>query len=291
MNGIKRYIFRDLLLIVLGTGLMAFAIGNIYDRVGMVIGGFSGIAILVRTLTDSVFSGGVPLWLSNLLLNVPVFLLAYRKFGRSYVGRTLFGTFMLSVWLYLLPPVDLAEGDYLLAALFGGVISGIGFGLVLRARATTGGTDLVAALIQSGFRHYSVVQIMQVLDGLIVLAGLYVFGLRPTLYAVVAIFVTTRMCDSLLEGFKSSKAAYIITDRHEEVAGRLMNQLDRGVTGLEAKGMYTGSGKCVLLCVVSRKEIVRVKDIVNEVDPGAFVIVSDVREVLGEGFLDYHRDI
>ena len=288
--GKKKSVLRNYLMIVVGTGLMAVAIANIYDRSGLVTGGFSGIAIVVKTVTAGMLDGGVPLWLTNIVLNVPVFVYAYIRFGRRFVGRTLFGTVMLSVWLYAIPPMNLAEGDYLLAALFGGVFWGMGFGLVLRAGATTGGTDMVAALIQPAMRHYSVVQIMQVVDGIVVFMGLYVFGLRPTLYAAVAIFVTTKVSDSFLEGFKSSKAAFIITNNHEEVAKRLMVQMDRGVTGLDARGMYTHEAKCVLYCVVSRKQIVQVKEIVNEVDPDAFVIVSDVREVLGEGFLEYSKD-
>lgn len=283
-------ILRSYIMIFVGTGLMAVAISSIYDQCGLVTGGFTGIAIVVKTLTEGLISGGVPLWLTNLALNIPVFIYAYIRFGRRFVGRTLFGTVMLSAWLYVIPPMDLAEGDFLLAAIFGGVFCGMGFGLVLRAGATTGGTDMVAALVQPMMRHYSVVQIMQVIDGLIVAFGLYVFGLRPTLYAAVAIFVTTKVSDSFLEGFKSSKAAFIITNHHEEVARRLMVQMDRGVTGLSARGMYTHEEKCVLYCVVSRKQIVSVKEIVNEVDPDAFVIVSDVREVLGEGFLEYSKD-
>ena len=174
----------------------------------------------------------------------------------------------------------------MLAALFGGAFTGIGMALVLKAGATTGGTDMVAAIIQSHMRHYTVVQVMQVLDAAIVILGLYVFGLRPTLYAVVSIFVSTKISDAFL----TSKAAFIITNRYEEVAERLMDELDRGVTGLHAQGMYTEEKKCVLYCVVSRKEIVRVKEIVNDVDSSAFVIVSDVREVLGEGFLEYSDD-
>ena len=135
--------------------------------------------------------------------------------------------------------------------------------------------------------EYALQYIMQVLDAAIVIAGLYVFGLRATLYAVVSVFVMTKVSDAFLEGFKNSKAAFIITNRYKEVADRIMEDLDRGVTGLQAKGMYTGDSKCVLYCVVSRKEIVEIKKIVNEADPGAFVIVSDVREVLGEGFLEY----
>jgi uncharacterized membrane-anchored protein YitT (DUF2179 family) len=263
---------------------MAMAIQWIYDRVGLVIGGFTGITIIIRSLTTAVWEGGVPLWISNLVLNVPVFLYAYFRFGKRYIGKTFFATVMLSVWLYIIPVIDLSGDDYLLAALFGGVFSGIGFGLVLRAGATTGGTDLVAALIQTRMRHYTIAQILQVLDGAIVVLGLYVYGLRPTLYAVVSIFVITKVSDAFLEGFDQSKAAIIITEKHEQVAQVLMTSLDRGLTGIEARGMYTQDYKCVLYCVVSRKEIVQLKELVGRVDPKAFVIVSDVREVLGEGF-------
>ena len=282
-----RQVAGNYVLILVGTAVMALAIQCIYDRVGLVTGGFTGLTIVIRSLTKSVIEGGIPLWFTNIVLNIPVFLYSYIKFGREFVGRTLIATLMLSVWLYIIPGVDLSGDDYLLAALFGGVFTGVGMGLVLRAGATTGGTDMVAALIQSRMRHYSVVQIMQVMDAAIVIAGLYVFGLRSTLYAVVSIFVMTKVSDAFLEGFKNSKAALIITNHHEEVAQRLMDELDRGVTGMDAKGMYTQNYKCVLYCVVSRKEIVRLKEIVNDVDPEAFVIVSDVREVLGEGFMEY----
>ena len=275
------------LLIIAGTAGVAFAVQCMYDPCGLVTGGFSGIAIIIKSLTEHVIPGGVPLWLTNLLLNIPVFIVAYIKMGKRFIGRTLFGTVMLSVWLYILPVIDLAQGDMLLVALFGGVFSGAGMGMVLRANATTGGTDMVAALIQLKIRHYNVAQIMQILDGAIVILGFFVFGLRPSLYAIVAIFVTTKVSDTILEGFKYSKAAYIITDKYEEVAKVLMEELDRGATGLKATGMYTGKDRCVLYCVVSKKQIVTLKEIVVNIDPKAFVIVSDVREVLGEGFLDY----
>ena len=273
--------------IILGTGIMATGIQCIYDPIGLVTGGFTGLAIIVKSVSAVFVDGGIPLWLTNVMLNVPVFLYAYIRMGRKYIGRTAFGTVMLSVWLYLIPSIDLTEGDFLLAALFGGVFCGGGMGLILRGNATTGGTDLVASLIQQRLRHYSVVQIMFVLDGLIVLAGMFIFGIHPTLYAIVAIFVTTKVGDAVLEGFKYSKAAYIITDSYEEVAEVLMRDLDRGMTGLMAKGMYTGRDKCVLYCVVSRKQIVTLKELVVGIDPNAFVIVSDVHEVLGEGFQEY----
>ena len=172
---------------------------------------------------------------------------------------------------------------------FGGFIGGTGMGFILLAKATTGGTDLVATVIQHYLKHYSIVQIMQILDGLVVLCGLYVFGIRAALYAMVAIFITSKVSDTLMEGLKFSKAAFIITDHYEQVSERILHEMDRGVTGLMAKGMYSGMDKCMLYCVVSKKEIVQVKEIVAEVDPGAFVIVSDAREVLGEGFLEYSK--
>lgn len=287
MSNRTKQIAWNYVLILVGTAVMALAIQCIYDRVGLVTGGFTGLTIIIRNITKSVISGGIPLWFANIVLNIPVFIYSYVKFGKKFVGRTLFATIMLSVWLYIIPGVDLSGDDYLLAALFGGVFTGVGMGIVLRAGATTGGTDMVAALIQTKMRHYSVVQIMQVMDAAIVIAGLYVFGLRSTLYAVVSIFVSTKVSDGFLEGFQNSKAALIITNHHKEVAARVMDELGRGVTGMDAKGMYTQDYKCVLYCVVSRKEIVQLKEIVNDVDPDAFVIVSDVREVLGEGFMEY----
>lgn len=275
---------KPYLSIIIGTALLAFSIQCVFDPTGLVTGGFSGLAIIIKDITQNIISGGIPLWLTNILLNVPVFILAYIYMGRKFVGRTLFGTILLSVWLYVIPTVELAEGDYLLAAIFGGVLSGAGVGLVLRASATTGGTDMVASLLQRKIRHYSVAQIMQILDAIVVLLGLYVFGVRPALYAIVAIFVATKVSDAILEGFHYSKAAYIITDKHEAVADALMTGLNRGVTGVSAKGMYTMEEKCMLYCVVSKKQIVSVKEIVIQIDPNAFVIVSDVHEVLGEGF-------
>ena len=277
------------LMIIVGAASFGVAIQNIYDPTGLVTGGFTGLAIIVKAITSQFMKGGIPLWLTNTILNIPVFILGYILMGRKFLGRSLFGTLMLSFWLYILPPLDLAQGDYMLAALFGGLFSGAGVGLVLRANGTTGGTDMVAALIHRKLRHYTVAQIMMVLDGCVVFAGLFLFGIRSTLYAIVAIFVATKVSDSVLEGFNYSKAAYIITDQYEEIAKRIMEELDRGLTGLSAKGMYTNEDKCVLYCVVSMKEIVVLKELVSEVDRNAFVIVSDVREVLGEGFLEHEK--
>lgn len=277
----KKTLLWDLFLMTLGSGCLAFGIQWLYSPIGLVTGGFSGIAIIAQQY-------GIPLWLTNFALNIPVFFVAWKVKGKKFVGRTGFAASMLSVWLYFLPEIDLSQQDPMLAAIFGGVLSGAGIGFVLLAKSTTGGTDLLAVLLQHKiFRHYSVVQILQIIDGLIVVAGLYMFGIRIGFYAVIAIFVTSKISDTLMEGMKFSKAALIVTGKSEQMAKVLMERLNRGVTGLYAKGMYSGSEKCLLYCVVSKKEIVDLKEIVAEIDPTAFVIVSDAREVLGEGFLEY----
>lgn len=275
--------------IIIGTGIMSLAIKCIYDPISLVTGGFTGVAILVKKMTETFMGKGVPLWLTNIALNIPVFLVTWRIKGRKFIGRTAAATIMLSAWLYVIPEIDLVGGDYVLSAIFGGVLTGVGLGMIFWANATTGGTDMVSALIQMKLKHYSVAQILQVLDGMIVLIGLYVFGLKPTLYAIVAIFIVSKVTDTMLEGMKFSKAAYIITDRYEEMSQAILKELDRGVTGLEARGMYSGERKCMLYCVVSKKEIISLKELVAKIDSNAFVIVGDVREVLGEGFMEYRE--
>ncbi len=277
-------------MIFAGTAILALGIQCLYDPMGLVTGGFSGLAILIRHVTMGLIEGGVPLWLSNLALNIPVFILAYFLKGPKFIGKTLFGTAMLSVWLYIIPMWDFAEGDIMIAALFGGIAAGAGIGMVIRVGATTGGTDMVAALVQLKIRHYSIVEILQIIDGAVVVLGFMVFGIRPTLYAIIGIIVQTKVADLIVEGFNYSKAAYIISDKSEEVSKALFAGLERGLTGLEARGMYTNNKKTVLMCVVNQKELVTLKNLVHEVDPKAFVIVSDVREVLGEGFQEYKKE-
>lgn len=265
--------------IIAGTFLIGFAIKNIFDPVSMVIGGVSGVSIIVKELW------GLPLWLTNTALNIPLFLAAYFIMGWTFIKRTLFSTLTLSFSLYVLPEVSCIGGDILLAALFGGILSGLGTGLVLLGGCTTGGTDMLAVLIQRRLRHYTMAQIMQVLDGFIVAAGAGIFGIPTALYALIAIFCNSKVTDGLIEGLKFSKQAYIISDCYQEIAGAIMERMGRGVTSLEARGMYTNQEKKMLFCVVSKKEIVQIKEIAAEFDPRAFVIVSDAREVFGEGFI------
>lgn len=276
----------DYLFMFLGAGLMAVAITSVFDASGLVTGGFSGIAIILKDWSTKMFGWGIPLWLTNFVLNLPLIIAAAKIRGFSFVKKGIVGELSLSFWLAVLPAWNLAGDDLLLASVYGGLIQGVGIGLVFLGQGTTGGTDMLAGVIQKYLPHYSIAQIMQVIDGLIVLLGMYVFGIRKALYAIIAVYLVTKVSDGIIEGMKFSKEAFIITDRPEEIADMILSEIQRGVTGLQARGMYSGREKTMLFCVVSKKEIVQLKERINEIDPGAFVIVSDAREVHGEGFIE-----
>ena len=277
----KRSVWVDYTMIIVGAFIMGFAIKNMYDPVNLVTGGVSGVAIIMKELVR------VPLWVTNTVLNIPLFLAAWKIKGWGFIKRTAVATVALSVSLYVIPETQILMDDIFLAALFGGIISGIGTGLVFMFSATTGGTDMLAALIQRKLRQYSIAQIMQVLDGMVVLAGAAVFGVQYALYALIAIFCVSKISDGILDGMKFSKQAFIISDHYQEIANAIMTRMERGVTSLDGNGMYSGQERKILFCVVAPKEIVKIREIVREFDPGAFVIVSDVREVFGEGFIEY----
>ncbi|BBF44824.1 hypothetical protein lbkm_3563 [Lachnospiraceae bacterium KM106-2] len=286
----KRSNAQQYFMIVIGTILMAVAINIIFDPMDMVTGGVTGIAIVVKYWTQPFVKGGVPLWITNLILNIPLFLFAILLKGRKYLAKTIVGTISLTVALYIVPSFPIGHEDMLLGSVFGGVIMGAGLGLVFANDASTGGTDLLGVIFQVKLKHYSVPQLLLILDGTIVLLGAAVFGLNKALYAVIAVYITSTVMDSILEGLKFAKAAYIISEDYDAIAEQIMTKLDRGVTGICAQGMYSNKEKKMLLCVVTKKEIVSLVDTVAQIDPHAFVIVSDVREVMGEGFIEYTQD-
>lgn len=282
LNGKEKQ--RGYLFIVVGTMLMAFGIKNFYDSSGLVTGGFTGISIMIKGMSESYFGYGIPLWFTNLVLNVPLFIIAGGKRGLRFLRKTLFGGVLLSVWLAVIPQMDLVEQDLLLSSVYGGLLNGVGLGLVLLSDATTGGVDLLSTLLHGKWRHYSIVQIMQVIDAVIIVAGASVFGMHKALYAILAVFITTRISDFVIEGWKFSKVVFIISNEHEKIAQAILLELKRGVTAVEALGLYSQKEKRMLYCVVSKKELIQLKDIIRSVDKEAFVIVSEAREVLGEGF-------
>lgn len=287
MNRIRKKLpYFDYILIIVGTAIMALAINSIFDPNAMVMGGFSGLAIIIKSVTGQIIEGGIPLWITNIVLNIPLFLLGIRIKGARFMVKSIVGAVALTVWLAVIPIMEIVHDDFVLASLYGGVIMGVGIGLVFLGNGTTGGTDTVAALVQHYLKQYSIPQVMQIVDAMIVVLGAFVFGVSKAMYAIIAIFIVTKISDGIIEGVKYSKGVYIITNEQEKMSQAILYQIERGLTGIDVRGMYSNVEKYMLFCVVSKKQIVELKEVVTQVDPRAFIIISDVREVLGEGFVE-----
>ena len=270
-----------------GTAVIAVSLQFFLDPDGMVPGGFTGIAIIVKELTKGIVPDGVPLWVTNLVLNVPMVPIVLKINGWDFAKRTVVGSLLLSFWLAVIPYVQLMEEpDLFLTSVFGGVSMGIGVGLVFLGKGTTGGTDMCGAILHHFFPYISLPKLMQLLDVVITSVGIMVFGIRIALYSIIVVYLTAKVSDRIMEGSTSAKMLYIISDQSTLIAEKIMEKIGRGVTGLQGRGMYTNQDKTILICVISPREIARIKDVVLEADSKAFVIVNDSREVLGEGFVE-----
>lgn len=283
-NTINNKWWMTYLLLTAGTFFMAVGINVIYEPLSMVTGGFSGIGILVKKLTQTARWSGIPVGMTTLLLNIPLFIWGYSQKGKAFVKKTVYAASCFSFFLLIIPTFDIVKQDYLMAALVGGLLNGTGIGLVFSQGASTGGSDLLSVLTAKILPELSASERLILIDTLIVAAGVFIFGLEIGLYAVVAVFVTGKVSDAILDGLKFAKIAYIISDHPEEISEHILRELGRGLTGLEGQGMYSEKHKMVLMCVVSKKEAVLLKDIVKNADNEAFLILSEAKEVLGEGF-------
>lgn len=262
--------------IALGTLVTSFGLNFFLIPNRMNDGGLTGLAIVLHYL------GHLPVGLMVLLLNVPLIAAVAYFVGAPFVARTLFGVAALSLWLWILP-VHRVTGDLLLSAAFGGLFSGTGLGIVFRAQGSTGGTDLVARLLRY-FTNTSMGAGLLGTDSAIIGLTAIFFGLRLGMYSAIALFVGTRVVDLIQEGIDFRKAAWIISDRSGDISQTVMAELGRGVTLLHAEGGFTGQERPVLFCIVSRNEVARLKDIVYHMDRDAFLVITTVHEVLGEGF-------
>lgn len=280
---------KDILFVIAGTFLVSIAINMVYDPLGMVTGGVTGIAIVIKSLTADLMPGGIPIWLTNIIINVPLFLAAIRVKGKKYILRTAFAFLCLTVFLYLVPAKQLIEGDFIIASVVGGVLMGAGMGLIFSAMFTTGGTDLLCALIHEKKKYYSMPKLLAIVDGMVVLLGVFVFGLERAVYAIIAVYLASKISDAIMDGMKFAKVAFIISDHYEEIAADIMKDLNRGVTCFDITGMYSNQKKKMLYCVVAKKEIVELTDLVHRRDTNAFITVSDAREVMGEGFIEVKK--
>ena len=277
MRASLREELKNDLLVLLGL-LAAAAAYRMYLIPNQVVnGGFTGVGQLLNHAT------GISVGLVNVALNVPLFLISLKSMGLGFGLRSLVAMVLLSVLIDHIP-LPPATDDMLLASVYGGAISGIGFGLVLRGNATTGGTDMLASLLHRFFPMIKVSYAIFVFDGLVIIASAFAFEAQAAMYGLISAFLCNVLIDLVLEGPNSAHSYFIISDRSEAIAHKIMHEMDRGVTGLEAMGMYSHAHKQVLLCVVNRFESMRLRRIVFEVDPRAFVIANKAKEVLGEGF-------
>ncbi|MDR0293618.1 MAG: YitT family protein [Oscillospiraceae bacterium] len=285
----KRFfpIISDLFIIALGGALFALSVALLLDPYGIVPGGVTGAAMLLCALLPR-----LPLGLTVLAFNIPLFLLSWRIFGHRFLLYTGFGTLVSSLLIDLfarLPPV---ETDPLLAGVFGGLLMGAGLGLVFTRGATTGGSDIIARLLKIPFPHIQLGRLMLAVDGCVAAAAGFVFGsVNHTLYAVITLYISARAMDGILYGMNVERLAFVISDRIPQIAGAIGERLGRGATLLRGEGAYTGAERRVLLCAVKRQQVAALKTLVRETDPGAFVILTEASEVLGEGFADYENTL
>jgi uncharacterized membrane-anchored protein YitT (DUF2179 family) len=204
--------------------------------------------------------------------------------------RTFAASIIFSLWLLVVPEYALMGDDLFLTTIVGGALMGAGLGFVFLGKATTGGTDTLGALIQRAFPHMSTAKLMQLLDAAVILLSVWIFGVQISMYAVISVVLSSRIADGITSGFRNAYSAFIISPRHQEIANRIMHELNRGATRLSGTGMYTGQDRPVLLVAVSKKQAVILRELVAEIDPDAFMILTDAQEIRGEGFLGYSRE-
>lgn len=273
--------------ITLGCVIYALAFDWFAAPNQFTLGGVTGVAQALHHWFPPLSVGAL-----SVLMNVPLFLAGWRKIGGHLLVSSLYAMVVSSAAIDALGLLfPFAPMDPMLAALCGGVLMGLGLGLVFSQGATTGGTDIVARLLKLKFAWLPMGKLMLAADAAVLALAVAAFGqAEAALYGAVALFASSRVMDVVLYGTNASKVAYIISAQWREIAGTLMTRQDRGVTILRGQGAYTGEEKQVLMVAFKQREIVEIKQLVHDLDPRAFLIVCDAKDVLGEGFRQYRRD-
>ncbi len=291
--------FRDYLLIIIGSFILATAFVYFITPHKIVPGGVYGIAIVVHYLTAGVFSfwpDGIPIGLFGLVVNIPLTIAGIKILGPRFGVKTVVGFVLTSIFIdgitYLRPDGDLPlVDDILLSCVFGGVLTGFGLGLIFKSRATSGGSDIIAMIIAK-YTQLQLGKLMIYVDSVIVLLGLAAFhDWHIPLYSWVVIYITGRAIDMTIEGADYNKALLIISKKHAEIKDKILNDLERGGTYLKGEGMYTGEEKQIIYTVVSRREVAILEEYISKIDPDAFITIMDAKEILGEGFQNLNNKI
>jgi uncharacterized membrane-anchored protein YitT (DUF2179 family) len=265
--------------IIVGTFLLAMSVSLFLLPNQLSSGGFTGIATITYYLLN------LPMGLVILVLNIPLFILAFIKKGGKFFIKGIIGTVFLSIFIDILDKYPVITNDKLLASIYGGVIAGLGTSITLKANASTGGTDMMVYVIRAYKPELPTGNLMVIIDTIIIVLNVVFFkNIEVGLYSTIAIFIMGKMVDIVFEGINFTKLIYIISDKYMDISNEIINELERGITGIYAKGMYTNDNKMMLLCVASRNQAMKIKEISKKIDPKSFVIISNAREAYGLGF-------
>ncbi len=270
-------LISDFIGILVGTAIMAAGLNLFLIPSRLAAGGVSGLGIILFHVI------GIPVGLTILLANIPLFLIAYLIMGKKVTAQSFMGMLLLSIWTEALVFLPVFKGDLLLSSIYGGVFLGIGLWMVFHFRGSTGGTAL-ASLLLNRLMGITLGQGLLGSDIMIIIFAGLVFGLEIAMYATISLFVSSWVIDVIQEGFSLAKVALIITTQRKKITERIFEEINRGVTFMSGEGGYTGKSREMLFCVVTRPQVSHLKRVVYEADPGAFMIIGNAGETIGEGF-------
>lgn len=278
LGNVKKYALEYIYIIV-GAFLMAVSTALILLPNQLSTGGISGISTILYYLCN------YPVGLTMLLINVPLFVIAMVKVNKRLFFKSILGTVLLSVFIDLLEKLSPITNDRFLACIYGGIIMGIGTAIILKAGASTGGTDLLSYVIRAYNNKFKSSRVIIIADTIIIFFNIIFFKeIEIGLYSVIAIYLMGKMIDIIFEGIYFTKIMFIISEKYEEISKEIGILVKRGSTGIYSKGMYSGKQNVMLFCVASRKEVAEIKQIIKQIDKNAFIVTTDAIETLGKGF-------
>lgn len=280
MKWTQKGLVPEILLTLLGTAVLALGLHVFIAPNNLAPGGVSGISIVISYLIGS------PLGWTNLAINIPLLVLGYVYLGKRFIVKTMISVASFTLFYdYLFAKIPQYTGELLLASLFGGVLIGAGVGIAFSAESSTGGLDISSKVLQMKFPHISIGRIVFFTDAAVIIVSAVVFrSVESAMFAVIAMFVSSKVVDAFIYGLDIGKMVMIVTDREEEISEVLLKEIDRGLTKVDSLGVYSKKKKGLLICAVRNNEYYHLKRVIKEVDPSAFMIVTTATEVVGEGF-------
>jgi uncharacterized membrane-anchored protein YitT (DUF2179 family) len=269
--------------ILLGSFITALGFNIFLNPNDIASGGVAGISVIIKHLL------GIQPAITQWALNIPLFFLGLIILGRLYGLRTVVGSFFLPLFIFITKNIPPITSNPLLASIYGGLVVGIGLGLVFKGNASTGGLSIIASIVNK-YTGFSMGKCQMITDAFVVISASLVFSPDKVLYALISIFLTSKAIDLIQLGFTSSKVAFVVSDKSDEISKIILKNLNRGLTKLSGLGGYTEENRTVLMVVMEQSEITRFKTIVESIDPTAFIIISNTHEVLGRGF-NLHKEL